>query len=142
MEAGAEVTLPLPQEDDASFLLTDDDPQQLIISADTSESVAAAYLDAWKRRIEAVGAAYLPELGEIGKLSGSPTMLVRINEDGELLDARVSRSSGSTVLDLASVDIIQRASPFDEFPAEMAEEYDTVAFEYKFLFTEQLVQKD
>ena len=56
MEAGAEVTLPLPQEDDASFLLTDDDPQQLIISADTSESVAAAYLDAWKRRIEAVGA--------------------------------------------------------------------------------------
>jgi protein TonB len=142
MEAGAEVTLPLPQEDDASFLLTDDDPQQLIISADTSESVAAAYLDAWKRRIEAVGAAYLPELGEIGELSGSPTMLVRINEDGELLDARVSRSSGSTVLDLASVDIIQRASPFDEFPAEMAEEYDTVAFEYKFLFTEQLVQKD
>jgi periplasmic protein TonB len=142
MEAGAEVTLPLPQEDDASFLLTDDDPQQLIISADTSESVAAAYLDAWKRRIEAVGAAYLPELGDIGKLSGSPTMLVRINETGELLDARVSRSSGSAVLDLASVDIIQRASPFDEFPAEMAEEYDTVAFEYKFLFTEQLVQKD
>ena len=142
MEAGAEATLPLPQEDDASFLLTDDDPQQLVISADTSESVAAAYLDAWKRRIEAVGAAYLPELGELGELGGSPTMLVRIDENGELLDARVSRSSGSTVLDLASVDIIQRASPFDEFPSEMAEEYDTVAFEYKFLFTEQLVQKD
>ena len=142
MEAGAEVTLPLPQEDDASFLLTDEDPQQLVISADTSESVAAAYLDAWKRRIEAVGAAYLPELGEIGEHAGSPTMLVRIDENGELLDARVSRSSGSAILDLASVDIIQRASPFDEFPAEMAEEYDTVAFEYKFLFTEQLVQKD
>jgi len=142
MEAGAEATLPLPQEDDASFLLTDDDPRQLVISADTSESVAAAYLDAWKRRIEAVGAAYLPELGELGELGGSPTMLVRIDESGELLDARVSRSSGSTVLDLASVDIIQRASPFDEFPSEMAEEYDTVAFEYKFLFTEQLVQKD
>ena len=142
METGAEITLPLPQEDEASFLLTDDDPQQLIISADTSESVAAAYLDAWKRRIEAVGAAYLPELGEIGKLSGSPTMLVRISATGELLDARVSRSSGSAVLDLASVDIIQRASPFDEFPAEMAEEYETVAFEYKFLFTEQLVPRD
>jgi protein TonB len=142
MEAGAETTLPLPQEDAASFLLTDDDPRQLIISADTSESVAAVYLDAWKRRIEAVGAAYLPELGDIGNLSGSPTMLVRIGEDGELLEARVSRSSGSPVLDLASVDIIQRASPFDEFPAAMAEEYDTVAFEYKFLFTEQLVQGD
>lgn len=142
MEAGSELTLPLPQEDKASFLLTDDDPQQLIIAADTRESAAAAYLDAWKRRIEAVGAAYLPELGKLDNLTGSPTLLVRVNEDGELIDATVSRTSGSTVLDLASVDIIQRASPFDEFPSTMAEEYDTVAFEYKFLFTEQLVQGD
>jgi protein TonB len=142
MEAGSEITLPLPQEDKASFLLTDDDPQQLIISADTRESVAAAYLDSWKRRIEAVGAAYLPELGTIEDLTGSPTLLVRIAESGELLEAAVSRSSGSAVLDLASVDIIQRASPFDEFPEPMADEYDTVAFEYKFLFTEQLVRGD
>jgi len=142
MEAGSEVTLPLPQEDQASFLLTDDDPKQLIISADTRESVAAAYLDSWKRRIEAVGAAYLPELGTHENLTGSPTLLVRINENGDLIDASVSRSSGSPVLDLASVDIIQRASPFNEFPAPMASEYDMVAFEYKFLFSEQLVQRD
>ena len=142
MEAGSEVTLPLPQEDQASFLLTDDDPQQLIISADTRESVAAAYLDAWKRRIEAVGAAYLPELGRLDNLTGSPTLLVRISETGDLMEATVSRSSGSPVLDLASVDIIQRASPFDEFPAAMANEYDTVAFEYKFVFAEQLVPRD
>ena len=142
MEAGSETTLPLPQEDKASFLLTDDDPQQLIISADTRESVAAAYLDSWKRRIEAVGAAYLPELGDLDNLSGSPTLLVQISENGDLINATVSKTSGSTILDLASVDIIQRASPFDEFPAEMANEYGTVAFEYKFLFTEQLVRND
>lgn len=142
MEAGSEVTLPLPQEDKASFLLTDDDPQQLIISADTRESVAAAYLDSWKRRVEAVGAAYLPELGDLDNLSGSPTLLVKITERGDLITATVSKSSGSTILDLASVDIIQRASPFDEFPTEMANEYDTVAFEYKFLFAEQLVHND
>lgn len=142
MEAGSDVTLPLPQEDHASFLLTDDDPQQLVISADTRESVAAAYLDAWKRRIEAVGADYLPQLSDIGNLTGSPTLLVRISEDGDLIEAVVSRSSGTPILDLASVDIIQRASPFDEFPAVMASEYDTVAFEYKFLFSEQLVRRD
>lgn len=142
MEAGSKLTLPLPQEDKANFLLTDDDPQQLIISADTRESVAAAYLDSWKRRIEAVGAAYLPELGMPENLTGSPTLLVRINESGNLIEATVSRTSGSAILDLASVDIIQRASPFDEFPAPMASEYDTVAFEYKFLFTEQLVPGD
>ena len=142
MESGADTTLHQNHEDTAKFLVTDDDPRQLRISADTRESVAAAYLDAWKRRIEAVGAAYLPELGELKNLTGSPTMLVRISETGELLEVHVSRSSGSPILDLASVDIIQRASPFDEFPAAMAEEYDKVAFEYKFLFAERLVPRD
>jgi protein TonB len=140
MQAGAEVTLPLPQEDLATLLIRDDEPQQLIISADTRESVAAAYLDNWKRRIEAVGRDYLPQLKNVGRISGSPTLLVTISADGQLIDAVVTRSSGSTVLDLASKDIIQRASPFNEFPDTMATEYDSVAFEYKFLFTEQLVK--
>ncbi len=140
MEAGSEVTLPLPQEDEATLLIRDDEPQQVIISADTRESIAAAYLDNWKRRIEAVGADYLPQLRNVGKISGSPTLLVTISPNGELLDTVVSRSSGSTVLDLASMDIIQRSAPFDAFSDEMAAKYDRqVAFEYKFLFTEQLV---
>lgn len=139
LEAGADVTLPLPQEDVATMLIRDDEPRQLVISADTRESVAAAYLDNWKRRIEAVGADYLPQLQSVGRISGSPTLLVTISANGELSDTTVTRSSGSTVLDLASKDIIQRASPFNEFPDAMSAEYDSVAFEYKFLFTEQLV---
>jgi protein TonB len=139
MEAGADVTLPLPQEDIATMLIRDDEPRQLVISADTRESVAAAYLDNWKRRIEAVGRDYLPQLKNVGRISGSPTLLVTISASGELTDTAVTRSSGSTVLDLASKDIIQRASPFNEFPDDMAMEYDSVAFEYKFLFTEQLI---
>jgi len=139
MEAGSEVTLPLPQEDEATMLIRDDDPRQLVISADTRESVAAAYLDNWKRRVEAVGAEYLPQLDNVGEISGSPTLLVTISQSGELVDTKVSRSSGSTILDLASMDIIRRSSPFNEFSEVMASEYDTVAFEYKFLFTEQVV---
>ena len=139
MEAGSEVTLPLPQEEQASLLIRDDDPQQLVISADTRESVAAAYLDNWKRRVEGVGAEYLPQLSNVGDISGSPTLLVTVSQFGELIDTQVSRSSGSTILDLASMDIIKRSAPFDEFSEAMADDYDTVAFEYKFLFTEQLV---
>ena len=74
MEAGSEVTLPLPQEDQATMLIRDDEPRQLIISADTRESVIAAYLDNWKRRIEAVGEAYLPQRGELDDISGSPNL--------------------------------------------------------------------
>lgn len=139
MEAGIEVTLPLPQEDRATMLISDDKPRQLIISADTRESVVAAYLDNWKRRIEAVGAAYLPELGELKNFTGSPTLMVSIDVNGDLTEAILRKSSGSTVLDLAALDILQRASPFDPFPPEITAEYDTVRFEYKWLFAEQLV---
>jgi protein TonB len=139
MEAGREITLPLPQEDRASMLIHDDDPRQLIVSADTRESVVAAYLDNWKRRIEAVGATYLPELGDVGALSGSPTLMVSIDASGDLDEAVIRKSSGSTILDLAALDILQRASPFNPFPPEIAAEYETVRFEYKWLFAEQLI---
>lgn len=140
MEAGAEETMPLPQEAAATLLITDDDPQQRIISADTQESVAAAYLADWKTRIEAVGAAYLPEVSDLDGLVGSPTMLVTISREGELLDIEISKSSGSPILDLASVDIIQRSAPFNGFSPAMAERYqDRVALEYKFQYGSQLV---
>ena len=138
MEAGSEVTLPLPQDDQATMLIRDDEPRQLIISADTRESVIAAYLDNWKRRIEAVGEDYLPQLGELDDISGSPTLMVAIDASGNLAEAVIRRSSGSTVLDLAALDILNRASPFDPFPPEVTAEYDVVRFEYKWLFADRL----
>lgn len=140
MEAGSETTLPLPQDEQATMRIHDDDPRQLIVSADTRESVVAAYLDNWKRRIEAVGAAYLPELGKLDNISGSPTLMVSISASGDLGEAVIRKTSGSPVLDLAALDILQRASPFDPFPAEIATDYDTLRFEYKWLFAEQLVR--
>jgi len=139
MEAGSEVTLPLPQEAQATMLIRDDEPRQLIISADTRESVIAAYLDNWKRRIEAVGEAYLPQLSVLDDISGSPTLMVAIDMSGDLTEAVIRKTSGSTVLDLAALDILNRASPFDPFPPEVAAEYDVVRFEYKWLFTDQLI---
>jgi len=139
MEAGSEVTLPLPQDDQATMLIRDDEPRQLIISADTRESVIAAYLDNWKRRIEAVGDSYLPQLGKLDDISGSPTLMVAIDMSGNLTEAVIRKSSGSTVLDLAALDILHRASPFDPFPPEVTAEYDIVRFEYKWLFADQLV---
>jgi protein TonB len=139
MEAGSVVTLPLPQDDQATMLIRDDEPRQLIISADTRESVIAAYLDNWKRRIEAVGNSYLPQLGKLDDISGSPTLMVAIDMSGNLTEAIIRKSSGSTVLDLAALDILHRASPFDPFPPEVTAEYDIVRFEYKWLFADQLV---
>ena len=138
LESGSEQTLPLPQDDESTLLIHDDDPRQLVISADTRESTIAVYLDNWKRRIEAVGDEYFPELGELEGLTGSPTLEVSIEASGQLAEVIVRKSSGSKVLDKAALDILRRASPFDPFPAEIRADYDRLRFAYKWLFREQL----
>ncbi len=139
LEAGSETTLPLPQEESATLLITDDDPRQLVISADTRESVVAAYLDNWKRRIESVGDEYFPTLGNLEGLTGSPTLEVSIDASGQLKDVVIRKSSGSRILDQAALDILRRASPFDPFPADISAEYDSLRFAYKWLFSEEFV---
>ncbi len=139
LESGSDRTLPLPQDAAATMLIHDDDPRQLIISADTRESTIAAYLDNWKRRIEAVGDEYFPELGELDNLTGSPTLEVSIEATGQLYEVIIRKSSGSKVLDQAALDILRRASPFDPFPAEISADYDRLRFAYKWLFSEQLI---
>jgi protein TonB len=120
------------------MLIHDDDPRQLVISADTRESTIAAYLDNWKRRIEAVGEEYFPELGDLEGLTGSPTLEVSIEASGQLAEVIIRKSSGSKVLDQAALDILRRASPFDPFPAEVSTDYDRLRFAYKWLFSEPL----
>ena len=65
--------------------------------------------------------------------------MVAIDMSGDLTEVVIRKSSGSTVLDLAALDILNRASPFDPFPAEVSAEYDVVRFEYKWLFADQLI---
>jgi protein TonB len=139
LESGSEQTLPLSQDDTATLLIHDDDPRQLIISADTREATIAAYLDNWKRRIEAVGDEYFPELGELHGLTGSPTLEVSIEASGQLSEVIIRKSSGSQVLDKAALDILRRASPFDPFPAEIRSDYDRLRFAYKWLFSDPLI---
>jgi protein TonB len=138
LESGSDLSLPLPQADGATLLIHDDQARQLIISADTRESTIAAYLDQWKRRIEAVGDEYFPELGPLEGLTGSPTLEVAIAASGQLTEVIIRKSSGSKVLDQAAINILRRASPFDPFPTEVQADYDSLRFAYKWLFNEQV----
>jgi protein TonB len=139
LEYGSEQSLPLPQERDATMLIHDDDPRQLVISVDTRESVVAAYLDAWKRRIEAVGDQYFAEIGKSDALTGSPILEVKIEASGHLSAVIVRKSSGSSVVDQAALDILRRASPYDPLPDEWLADHDRVAFAYTFLFSAQRI---
>ena len=74
LEAGVDTTLPLPQEQEANFLVRDQNRQPVMLSADTRESSIAGYVDRWKRKIELVGSKYIPEQAGLSGLTGSPTL--------------------------------------------------------------------
>ena len=51
-------------------------------------------------------------------------MMVALRPNGTVAEIRVLQGSGHQVLDLAAVEIVQRAAPFDPFPAELRGEVD------------------
>jgi periplasmic protein TonB len=136
LESGAEVTLPLPQENEVELEIYDDEPRQLLTSVDTRESVVAGYLHEWKRKIEIMGVRYFPEQALAQGITGSPTLEVTINASGELDEVVLRSSSGSSILDHAALDILRRAAPFDPFPEAIRVDYDQLRFAYKWQFSE------
>ncbi|HZD51468.1 MAG TPA: energy transducer TonB [Woeseiaceae bacterium] len=136
LEAGVDLTLPLPRDDVPRLEIHSDDPRQLVTSVDTRESVIAGYLDAWKRKIEAIGVEYFPEQALASGATGSPTLEVTIDASGELHEVLLRRSSGSRLLDQAALDILRRAAPFDPFPQAVRADYDQLRFAYKWQFSE------
>lgn len=135
MESGAETTLPLPKDASSNFLIRDKNRRQIVISADTRESKIAGYVDRWKRKIESVGSRYLPAQIALEGLSGSPTLEVTIDASGELSEVVIRRTSGSTVLDQAALNILERASPFEPFPEAIRLDHPELNFVYKWRFS-------
>ena len=140
MEAGVELTLPLPREEIANAAIHDSRPRELLTSVDTRESKIAPYLDRWKRKIETVGVKYFPEQGLIDGMTGSPTLEVSIGASGQLQDVIVRRTSGSRILDQAALEILRRAAPFDPFPEAVRVDYDSLRFSYKWQFSHTIAQ--
>jgi len=136
LEAGIETTLPLPQDEQANFLVRDQNRQRVLLSADTRESSIAGYVDRWKRKIETVGSKYIPEQAGLRGMTGSPTLEVTIDASGALANVTIVRSSGSRVLDQAALSILRRAAPFEPFPEAVRLDYPQLNFLYKWRFSE------
>ena len=102
--------------------------------ADTRESMIAAYLDGWKRRVERVGTFNFPDAARRQGMSGNPVLEVAIGADGGLEQVLVRRTSGHRELDNAALRIVRLASPFDPFPPAMRARYPVLRFAYEWQF--------
>jgi protein TonB len=96
------------------------------ITASTRESVAAAYLDAWRMKVERVGNLNYPDEARRANLSGDLMLDVAINVDGSLHSVKVVRSSGYRVLDEGAVRIVQMAAPYASLPQSIRKETDVL----------------
>lgn len=102
-------------------------PRSLILdSSSTLAAEDAAYVRAWRDRVESVGNSNYPEEARNNKLYGNVRMLVTVLASGELGSIRILQTSGHAPLDTAAIRSVQLASPFEPFHATLAEKYDQI----------------
>ena len=101
-----------------------DRPRRKFLSASTREFNYAAYMEAWRAKVERVGNLNYPDEARRNRLSGSLVLDVALNADGSVNQITIRRSSGSKILDDAAVRIVELSSPFAPFPDHIKKETD------------------
>ncbi len=99
-------------------------PREKYISANTRESLYAAYQDAWRQKVERIGNLNYPDQAKRQRLSGNLLLDVAINPDGSIKSITVERSSGHKVLDDGAIRIVRMAAPFAPLPGAILKEVD------------------
>lgn len=101
-------------------------PREIALTASTKEAVEAGYLSQWVNRIEHIGNLNYPAEAEIKKINGDLRLNVRIDAQGHVIDVKVSRTSGFSILDQAAKRIVHLAGPFPPFPGKLREKADQI----------------
>lgn len=109
-------------------------PRRKFIGASAKEVNYAAYLEAWRQKIERLGTINYPANAR-GKIYGSLMLSVAIRKNGSIEKVRVIRSSGHKILDDAALRIIKLGEPYARFPADIAAETDIIEVNRWWKFT-------
>ncbi len=99
-------------------------PRRKFISATTHEHKYAAYMEAWRVKVERIGNLNYPEVARRHNLTGSLILDVALKPDGSITDIAVRRASGYKLLDEAAIRIVKLSSPFAPFPRDIEAEVD------------------
>ncbi|HTV49541.1 MAG TPA: energy transducer TonB [Steroidobacteraceae bacterium] len=124
---------PGPQDEPGPVELRGPRRDELWVTPDSREAALAPYLDSWRRRVERIGTLNFPAAARRAG-AASPEIEVAIEADGHISRMLIRRSSGDPELDQAALSILKLASPFDRFPAELAQRYRTLRFVYVYQF--------
>lgn len=99
-------------------------PRRKFISASSREYKYAAYMEAWRAKVERVGNLNYPEEARRRGISGNLVLDVALNPDGDIHQITVRRSSGHKILDEAAIRIVELAAPYAPFPPSIRADTD------------------
>ncbi len=113
---------------DASTKALSKKPKKRRLSSRTKEFSAAAYHEAWRKKVERIGNFNYPIEAKRKRINGSLMLSVDINPDGSVPadGIVVSRSSGHKVLDNAAIRIVRLAAPYAAIPDNVLKDYDMI----------------
>lgn len=102
-------------------------PRRTYVSgANAREYRFAAYMEAWRAKVERIGNLNYPEKAKQAGLSGTLLLEVAIAKDGSVQEVDVLRSSGHAELDDAAVRIVHMAAPYGPLPEEITKDTDVL----------------
>lgn len=109
-------------------------PRKRYVSPATREAVYAQYYDRLRHAVEDKGTQNFPESGG-NKLYGELTMILTVNDEGQLLKTEIVESSGNPTLDRQARAIARGAAPFGPFSPAMRRQADQILVVSRFRFT-------
>ena len=115
------------------------DKRTKVISSKTKERDYQSYYQVWKNKVEKIGALNYPAAARNG-ISESLVMTVVLNDQGEVLDIKINKSSGVPQLDDAAKKIVNLGSPYAPFPPSIKEQVDTLQIRRIWRFTNNLME--
>ena len=111
-------------------------PRHKFLNARTQEYKFAAYMDAWRAKVERIGNLNYPDQAKRRHITGNLLLDVALNADGSVNEISVRRSSGQKILDDAAIRIVELAAPFAPFPPEIRADIDVLHITRTWKFNE------
>jgi protein TonB len=108
-------------------------PRKKFIGANAREYRFAQYEEDWRTKVERIGTLNYPAEAR-GKHYGHLRLTVTIRPDGTVHSIELDRSSGLKVLDAAAFKIVQMATPFAPFPADIRRDTDLLVITRTWFF--------
>lgn len=110
-------------------------PKRKAIGARSQEYQFAAYMEAWRLKVERIGNLNYPEAAKEKMIYGRLQMTVSIRSDGSLEKIEMLRSSGYPILDAAAKNIVEMGAPYAPFSDNMRKEADVIDITRTWTFT-------